>query len=975
MQIRSKKTNPAKVTGRDKLLPALTLAFFNRPRLTALLWLSITIFGIVSYTTLLKREGFPSVAIPIVIVNGVYGVNDPAKVDAALATPISDLALKQAGVKSVSSESAANFMSVTIQYSENTDTTQAKQALQAAIDADAQIPKTAKLTLGAPNFGVTGPSFEKVDATVSVYSTQPGTTLQDLTVKASRAAEYLQSHKSAQVARYYDNQPFQTVINPATNRAVIIQKSFDRYGDRSKGNGATAANNFRQSVVINVTSTPGADVIKLDAQIRNSLGNLQSQPEFQDIHTAVSASYAPAIKDEISELQRVLLEGLLAVLVVGSLIIAVRAALITILSMLTVIASTIGLLYLFGYSLNVITLFGLILGLALIVDDTIIMVEAIDSARRTATDRRQALYEATRKISRAMIAATLTAALSFTPLLFVGGILGSFIRAIPVTIIAALLISLVVALVFIPLFARWLLLGKNQIGTSVGGGARRFEASLAQFIIRPMLWARHSRIKEFSIGILALLIGFGFIGAGGYVFQKVAFNIFPPSKDTNQLAVKLTFPSGTTVAAAQATTEKADSITSRIVGSNLRQASYYGTADERSALLTVALTPYGSRSVTAPQLAAQIKSDFKSFTGAQVTAYPIDAGPPASAFKVKIDASQRAAANLLATDMAKYLEGLKLTRASGTPATMVNSAVSNSGQFLRTAGRPIVTVSAGFDASDTTTLTTLAQAAIKQHYDQTRLSTFGLKTADISFDIGQESENQNSFKSLAFAFPLVLLAIYILLVIQFRSLLQPLLIFMALPFSFFGIALGLYYTDNAFSFFSMLGFFALIGLSIKNTILLTDYANQARRAGLPAVDAVAAALGERFRPLIATSLTAVVSLIPLALTSPFWQSLAVTLIFGLLSSTFLVITVFPYYYLGAEYARERIPGRIFAIWLVLNAAIVAGAYLLGKHDLQYVGLAVIILNTLLYVGLTARSAGSAELSRSTRSHKHYSLRR
>ena len=975
MPIRSKKTNSVKVTGRDKLLPALTLAFFNRPRLTALLWLSITIFGIVSYTTLLKREGFPSVAIPIVIVNGTYGVNDPAKVDTALATPISDLALKQAGVKSVSSESAANFVSVTIQYSENTDTTQAKQALQAAIDADAQIPKTAKLTLGAPNFGVTGPSFEKVDATVSVYSTQPGTTLQDLTVKASRAAEYLQSHKSAQVARYYDNQSFQTVINPATNRAVIIQKSFDRYGDRSKGNGATAANNFRQSVVINVASTPGADVIKLDAQIRNSLGNLQSQPEFQDIHTAVSASYAPAIKDEISELQRVLLEGLLAVLVVGSLIIAVRAALITILSMLTVIASTIGLLYLFGYSLNVITLFGLILGLALIVDDTIIMVEAIDSARRTATDRRQALYEATRKISRAMIAATLTAALSFTPLLFVGGILGSFIRAIPVTIIAALLISLVVALVFIPLFARWLLLGKNQIGTNVDGGARRFEASLAQFIIRPMLWARHSRIKEFSIGILALLIGFGFIGAGGYVFQKVAFNIFPPSKDTNQLAVKLTFPSGTTVAAAQATTEKADSITSRILGSNLREASYYGTADERSALLTVALTPYGSRSVTAPQLAAQIKSDFKSFAGAQVTAYPIDAGPPASAFKVKIDASQRPAANLLAADMAKYLEGLKLTRASGTQATMVNSAVSNSGQFLRTAGRPIVTVSAGFDASDTTTLTTLAQAAIKQYYDQTRLSTFGLKTADISFDIGQESENQNSFKSLAFAFPLVLLAIYILLVIQFRSLLQPLLIFMALPFSFFGIALGLYYTDNAFSFFSMLGFFALIGLSIKNTILLTDYANQARRAGLPAVDAVAAALGERFRPLIATSLTAVVSLIPLALTSPFWQSLAVTLIFGLLSSTFLVITVFPYYYLGAEYARERIPGRIFAIWLVLNAAIVAGAYLLGKHDLQYVGLAAIILNTLLYVGLTARSAGSAELSRSTRSHKHYSLRR
>ncbi|MCA9327446.1 efflux RND transporter permease subunit, partial [Candidatus Saccharibacteria bacterium] len=70
----------------------------------------------------------------------------------------------------------------------------------------------------------------------------------------------------------------------------------------------------------------------------------------------------------------------------------------------------------------------------------------------------------------------------------------------------------------------------------------------------------------------------------------------------------------------------------------------------------------------------------------------------------------------------------------------------------------------------------------------------------------------------------------------------------------------------------------------------------------------------RFRPLVATSLTAVVSLIPLALTSPFWQGLAVVLIFGLLSSTFLVVTVFPYYYLGGEFLRgvwgRRVTGPI-----------------------------------------------------------------
>jgi hypothetical protein len=75
-------------------------------------------------------------------------------------------------------------------------------------------------------------------------------------------------------------------------------------------------------------------------------------------------------------------------------------------------------------------------------------------------------------------------------------------------------------------------------------------------------------------------------------------------------------------------------------------------------------------------------------------------------------------------------------------------------------------------------------------------------------------------------------------------------------------------------------------------------------------------LEERFRPLFATSATAVVSLIPLALSSPFWQGLAVVLIFGLLSNTILVVTVFPYYYLGAEYLRLRFTAKQFFIWFI-----------------------------------------------------------
>ena len=930
-----------------KLLPRLTGFFFDRPRITIIIWLALTVFGLVSYTTLLKREGFPSVAIPIVIVNGAYAVNDPARVDSTLAGPVSETALEQPGVKSVSTNSEANFFSATIQYAENTDTDAAIRELERSIRQDGKIPASTKLTYTAPYFGVTGGSIEKLDAIISTYTEDETISLQQLSAQAEKAVAYLNAHKPANstIETFFVDKPFQEVVNPLNGEPLIVQRSFDRYGERD-GN----KTEFYKSVVIGVSSREGADAIRLDDEIRASLNSLQAEDEFKNLRTEVAASYAPQIKDQIFELQKVLLEGLLAVLFVGSIIIAVRASLITVLSMVTVIAMTLGVIYLFGYSLNVITLFGLILGLSLIVDDTIIMVEAIDSARRRNTDRRIAVRQAAQKIGRAMVAATFTAALSFVPLLFVGGVLGSFIRAIPVTIIAALLISLLVALIFIPLFARNILLGPKQMGEGhVKEIAAGLEARMAAAIVRPMLWAQRSRRREFAVGITAVLISFAFIGAGGYFSQKVAFNIFPPSKDTNQLAVTLTFPSGTTISQGETAAQEVEAAVGNILGDELIRGSYYGMANGRSATLFIELTPYSKREATAPGLAEKIDTRLAGFRQADVDAYPVDVGPPTSSFIIDINATDRPAAERLAQDMAAYLNGKKLLRPSGEPAVITEAKVGNTGVFSRSDGKPTLTVSATFDGTDTTTLTTLAKQAVTDRYDSERLKEFGLKEGGITFNLGQETENQDSFNALLYAFPLVLVAIYILLIAQFRSLLQPLLIFMALPFSFFGIALGLYLTDNSFSFFAMLGFFALIGLSIKNTILLTDYANQARRAGMSAIDAAVGALGERFRPLVATSLTAVFSLIPLAVTSPFWQGLAVVLIFGLLSSTLLVIFVFPYYYLGGEYLRQKVSRRAFLVWLAANAAYAAVIWMIA-------GKAVIVAGTFIVVQILLMAA-------------------
>ncbi len=918
----SKQTKQIKPN--DKLLTKLALRVFGRPKTVLIVWLAIVTFGIASYTTLLRREGFPSIDIPVAVVGGTYIVNDPAKVDKDVAKPISELALKQDGVSAVMAQSSDNFVSISVQYKEGTDGPAAAKKLEEAVKAKGNIPPSAKLTYDVPYFGATGGSIEKIDAAISFYKSPSSNDTKDLASKAEAAVAYLNAHKPALAENFFIQTPYETAKNPITGEEQQIQKTFDQLGVRENGK-----TNFYNSVVIGVTAIDDVDVIKLDQQLDTVLEQMGKTSDFAGYDTHISASFAPSIKESISELQRVLLEGLLAVLVVGSIVIAIRASFITVISMITVLTATIGLLYLTGYTLNVITLFALILGLSLIVDDTIIMVEAIDAARRKAKTPREAVQQAVRKISRAMVAATSTAALSFLPLAFVGGVLGSFIRAIPITIISSLAISLLVALVFIPLFARFLLLGKKQLGEDgVKEVAAGIESKIAHALTWPMHWAKGSSKKLWTVGVSAIIIGVLFIGAAGSIFAKVTFNLFPPSKDANQIMVSMTLPQGTTIDSAQQITQKADGIIAKELGPEFKLASYYGQATPQSAVMYIDLTPYTERGPTGKELAAKIEKQLKAeLPDVATMAIQLDVGPPVAAFNVQIQTENREAGFKLANDVATYMKSAELTRVSGQKAHFNNVTVGTESTITRSKAKQVIQVNSGFDADDTTTLVTLAQDAVKKEFPENKVASYGLDKAALGFDLGQEAENQESFKGLVLAFPIVLLVIFVLLAIEFRSLLQPLLIFMAIPFSLFGVTLGLFVTDNAFSFFCAMGFFALIGLSIKNTILVVDYANQSRRAGLGPIDAATAALEERFRPLIATSLTAVFSLIPLALSSPFWQGLAVVLIGGLLSSTFLVVTVFPYYYLGGEYLRSHVSRRSALLWL---GSIVVVAIALGK---------------------------------------------
>jgi len=176
--------------------------------------------------------------------------------------------------------------------------------------------------------------------------------------------------------------------------------------------------------------------------------------------------------------------------------------------------------------------------------------------------------------------------------------------------------------------------------------------------------------------------------------------------------------------------------------------------------------------------------------------------------------------------------------------------------------------------------------------------------------VWDDSDNQDDFAALGVAGMVALVLMLVLLTVQFRSFAQSALIFLAIPFSFLGVFSALTVTDNPLSFLAVVGFIALIGVAVNNTILLVDAANQARRLGATAGDAIGAAVTSRFRPLVTTTITTIAGLLPLSLADPFWESLGFTLIGGLVSSTVLVLVAFPAFYLGLEALRTPVRNAV-----------------------------------------------------------------
>lgn len=879
---------------KDSVLSKISWGFAKKYRITIIIWALILLFGGLSYTTFLKKEGFPAVNLPIAVVQGTYFADDSKQVDQKVVSEVSAAVEDLEIVDEYQAISGDNFYTLIVTFNNDVEVEEGTRQLDDKLVQDVQLPKGAEQTVSAIDPSKFNNQYNLL---LAVYD-KKDSDYKYLANKAQKIADELVATSEIESAQAIKVQ--EQVTNPITGQPVERQTSINKIAIEENGEIV-----YYPAISIGVTKADGVDAIELSDAVKESLESSSQISGLENINTTITADFAKTIDQQLANLQSSLMTGLVAVVVVALLLISWRAAIVIAMFIPIVVAATLSGLFAAGITLNTITLFAIILTLGLFVDDATIIVESIDAHRTDKKSHKEIIKGAVGRVGIASLAGTLTTMLVFAPMLFVSGILGSFIRLLPITVMLSLALSFAISIVIVPFISRLLVLS--------GSGKKGFLDKLSILVpVETWISTRlaklpliNKRSKRKGLAVSALMVGISLLaimGAGKFA-SGLRMDIFPESKDSDVLLASVEFAPGTSIEQAEDITDKIDQNIVEAAGDNLEYVTYL-SANERSAEIEIGLIPYTERDTTSHQVVEALEQT-GDVAGAVAKYSQRDAGPPDEdfPFQMRVYAPSEKTLKVASEQIQEFISDQSFDVAGGQ--TSVAEVKTDDDTINRTEQGRYVTILARFDNDDLTSQAAIElENSVKSEFNEGRLAELSLAKDSLDFDVSQESENADSFNSIGVGLLAALALMYLLLVLLFNSFSQPLLIFVAIPFSLFGVFWGLTVTDNSMSFFVMLGLLGLIGIVVNNSILLTEYANQEKEKGLDRHQAISNAVKDRFRPLVTTTLTTIFALLPLALSDPFWQPLAYTLIFGMASSTILIILSFPYYYLMLERVRD-----------------------------------------------------------------------
>ena len=630
-------------------------------------------------------------------------------------------------------------------------------------------------------------------------------------------------------------------------------------------------------------------------------------------------------------------------------------------------------LYYAGFSLNQLSIAGLVVALGLLVDDSIVVIENISRYLRMGYNRIDAARLATKQISLAVLGCTATLLFAFLPLLMLPDNAGKFIRSLPVAVVFTVIASLFVALTIIPFLAsRVLKKEENEHGNIV----LQKLMGLIDKIYTPLL---HRALQTPKTVVAASLVLFV---ASLALAPLMGMSLFPKA-NTPQFVIEVSLPPGSSLTATDTVVKQVENKLSEFseitavmatVGEGNPQI-YYNVfqQDKQSNVgeLFVQLKEYNDDT---PKLLDNIRNELKTIAGANLIVREFENGPPVDApigirlvgpeIETLRELSAQVERIMLANPGTQNVDNPQRTGRSDLRLRVnfekagllgVNSAeldqavrLAISGAFageIRQSDGDAYTISvrgpAGVrsnlsalddfhvisrtgQAVPLTQLTTLElddnlnsiyrfdreRAVLLTAYTRTGYNTekvaneiakqideMGLPTGYRYKMAGEVKSRQESFAGFGTAILITVFGILAILVLEFGSFKSTLIVLFVIPLGVTGGMVMLFLTGNSLSFTAMIGFIALIGIEIKNSILLVDFTNQLREEGKGLDESIEEAGRIRFLPILLTSATAVGGLLPLALQGGgLYSPMAWVIIGGLISSTFIGRLVTPVLY-------------------------------------------------------------------------------
>lgn len=387
------------------------------------------------------------------------------------------------------------------------------------------------------------------------------------------------------------------VVRTAEDGSLIRLKDVARVSLEAQSYNTESGINGRNAAVVNIYMLPGANAMEVAENVRTEMKEIsESFPEGMSYN--IPFDMTTYISDSIHQVYRTLFEALILVILVVFLSLQnVRATLVPAIAVPISLIGTFGIMLIFGFSLNMMTLLGLILAIGIVVDDAIVVVENVD---RIMTVEHLSPYEATKKamqeIGGALVAMSLVLCAVFVPVSFLSGITGQLFRQFTVTIAVSVIISTVVALTLSPVMCSKFLRphAENEHKNFIFRKINSWMDSGSSFYTKMVRLAVNNSKRMFAI--------FGVAIVGIFVLARLVPSSFIPKEDQGYFTVELELPTGATLERTRAVTDRAmDFLMSQpdvdyvlnVTGSSPR----VGTT-QSSSTLTVILKPWNKRKVT-----------------------------------------------------------------------------------------------------------------------------------------------------------------------------------------------------------------------------------------------------------------------------------------------------------------------------------------------------------------------------------------